>query len=45
MRFVGGPNPCIQNPTDSGHLEKIEKSPYFGRGLNDVDDIWHNDAV
>jgi len=30
---------------DGRHLGKIEKSPYLGRGLSDVDEIWHSDAV
>ena len=24
---------------------KNPKTPYFGRGSNDFDDIWHDDAV
>jgi len=27
------------------HLEKIEKSPYLGRGFTDFDHIWHSDSV
>jgi len=23
----------------------LKKTPYFGRGLTDVDKIWHSDAV
>jgi len=26
-------------------LKKIEKSPYFGRGLTDFDAIWQSDTV
>ena len=27
------------------HFKKIEKSPYFGRGLTDFDAIWHSYTV
>jgi len=45
MLFVGGSTAYNKSKmVDGRHFDKVDKSPYLGKGLTGRHEIWHSDT-